>query len=190
MSTAAAIYLATAVVPFKKRLMMLMFFAIVFLAVYLDQITKWLAIIFLKGEESANVINNVLRFTYVENRGAAFGMFSDHRWVFLLVSSVAIIGITVYMIKWRPESKLACTAISFIVGGGIGNMIDRLCIGYVVDFIDFYAFPNLWKFIFNVAESFVCVGAGLLMFYLISSMIKEAKQEKLNATENKAADAE
>jgi signal peptidase II len=169
---------------------MLAFFVIVFLAVYLDQITKWLAIIFLKGEESAIVIKDVLRFTYVENRGAAFGMLAEHRWVFLLISSAAIIGITVYMIKYRPESKLACTAISFIVGGGIGNMIDRLCIGYVVDFIDFYAFPNLWKFIFNVADSFVCVGAGLLMFYLISSMIKEAKLEKLNASEGKTKDTE
>lgn len=169
---------------------MLAFFAIVFCAVYLDQLTKWLAIIFLKGEDSANIINNVLRFTYVENRGAAFGMLADHRWVFLLVSSIAIIGITVYMIKWRPKSKLAITAISFIVGGGIGNMIDRLCLGYVVDFIDFYAFPKVWKFIFNVADSFVCVGAGMLMLYLILSMIKEAKQEKAEKSKNNALDTE
>ena len=66
-------------------------------------------------------------------------------------------------------------------------MIDRVCLGYVVDFIDFYAFPKLWKYIFNVADSFVCVGAGMVMLYLILSMIDDAKKEKLKkeAEENK-----
>ena len=159
---------------------MLAFFAIVFGVVFVDQLTKWLAIIFLKGNESAVVINNVLKFTYIENTGAAFGMLSEHRWVFLLISTLAIIGITVYMIKWRPQSKLLYVAVSFIVGGGIGNMIDRVCLGYVVDFIDFYAFPKLWKYIFNVADSFVCVGAGMVMLYLILSMINDTKKEKMN----------
>ena len=159
---------------------MLAFFAIVFGVVFVDQLTKWLAIIFLKGNESAVVINNVLKFAYIENTGAAFGMLSEHRWVFLLISTLAIIGITVYMIKWRPQSKLLYVAVSFIVGGGIGNMIDRVYLGYVVDFIDFYAFPNLWKYIFNVADSFVCVGAGMVMLYLILSMINDTKKEKMN----------
>ena len=159
---------------------MLAFFAIVFGVVFVDQLTKWLAIIFLKGNESAVVINNVLKFTYIENTGAAFGMLSEHRWVFLLISTLAIIGITVYMIKWRPQSKLLYVAVSFIIGGGIGNMIDRVYLGYVVDFIDFYAFPNLWKYIFNVADSFVCVGAGMVMLYLILSMINDTKKEKMN----------
>lgn len=158
---------------------MIAFFAIVFGVVFVDQLTKWLAIIFLKGNESAVVINNVLMFTYIENIGAAFGMLSNHRWVFLLISSVAIIGITVYMFKWRPKSKLLYVAVSFIVGGGIGNMIDRVCLGYVVDFIDFYAFPEIWRYIFNVADSFVCVGAGMVMLYLVLSMIEDSKTEKL-----------
>ena len=160
---------------------MLAFFAIVFGVVFLDQLTKCLAIIFLKGNESAIFIDNVLKFTYIENTGAAFGMLSDHRWVFLLISSIAIIGITIYMIKWRPKNKLAYVAISFIVGGGIGNMIDRICLGYVVDFIDFYAFPKIWSYIFNVADSFVCVGAGMFILYLILSTIEDSKKEKLKA---------
>lgn len=158
---------------------MIAFFAIVFGIVYLDQLTKWLAVIFLKGEESAVFIKGVLQFTYMENEGAAFGMLSNHRWVFLVISTIAIIGIIIYMIKWRPKSKLAFVAISFIVGGGIGNMVDRIWLGYVVDFIDFCAFPSIWKYIFNVADSFVCVGAGLLMLYMILSTIEEAKAEKL-----------
>ena len=105
-------------------------------------------------------------------------MLSDHRWVFLIISAVALIGITVYMIKWRPASKLAYVAISFIVGGGIGNMIDRIWLGYVIDFIDFCAFPKIWSYVFNVADSFVCVGAGLFILYMILSTIDEIKKEK------------
>ena len=161
---------------------MIAFFAIVFGIVFLDQLTKWLAIIFLKGEGSAVFIKGILQFTYMENEGAAFGILSNHRWVFLVISTVAIIGIIIYMIKWRPKSKLAFVAISFVVGGGIGNMIDRIWLGYVVDFIDFCAFPNVWKYIFNVADSFVCIGAGLLMLYMILSTIEESKAEKLKET--------
>ena len=158
---------------------MIAFFAIVFGIIYLDQLTKWLAIIFLKGNESAIFINGILKFTYIENEGAAFGMLANHRWVFLVISTIAIIGIIIYMMKWRPKSKLAFVAISFIVGGGIGNMIDRIWLGYVVDFIDFCAFPTVWKYIFNVADSFVCVGAGLLMLYMVLTTIEEYKAEKL-----------
>lgn len=161
---------------------MLAFFLVVFGIIFFDQITKWLAIIFLKGNGPAVVIDKVLRFTYVENRGAAFGMLSDHRWVFLILSTVAIVGITVYMIKWRPESKLAYFAVSFIVGGGVGNMIDRIFLGYVVDFIDFCAFPKIWTWVFNVADSFVCIGAGMLVLYLIRSTIEEVKIEKAKKT--------
>ena len=166
---------------------MLAFFAIVFGIVFIDQLTKWLAIIFLKGEESAALIDGVLQFTYLENRGAAFGMLSEHRWVFLIISTLAIGGIIFYMIKWRPKDKLACLAIAFIVGGGIGNMIDRVCLGYVVDFIDFCAFPKLWKYIFNVADAFVCIGAGLFILYFILSTAKDIKNEKLKKIEETAA---
>ena len=156
---------------------MIAFFAMVFGIIFLDQLTKWLAIIFLKGSESAVFIKGVLQFTYLENKGAAFGMLSNHRWVFLIISTVALIGITIYMIKWRPSDKFAYIGVSFIVGGGIGNMIDRVWLGYVVDFIDFCAFPRIWNYVFNVADSFVCVGAGFIMLYMILSAVKESKQK-------------
>ena len=74
--------------------------------VFLDQLTKWLAVIYLEGGESVYLIDGVLRFTYLENRGAAFGMLSEHRWVFLVISTVAIIAIIFYMIKFKPQSKI------------------------------------------------------------------------------------
>ena len=171
---------------------MLAFFAIVFGIVFLDQLTKWLAVIFLKGSESFNLIKGVLRFTYLENPGAAFGMLANNRWIFLIVSTAMIIGITFYMFKFRPQNKWEYVSCSFIVGGGIGNMIDRLALGYVIDFIDFCAFPKIWKFVFNVADSFVCVGAGILMVYLVVSMIKETRAVGVSedATEQKEPTSE
>ena len=166
---------------------MLAFFAIIIGIIFFDQLTKWLAVIFLKGNGPAIVIKDVCRFTYLENRGAAFGMLSDHRWVFLVISTIAIIAIIIYMIKCKPKSKLERVAIAFMAGGGIGNMVDRIALGYVIDFIDFYAFPKVWSYIFNVADSFVCIGAGLLVLYLVQEMIKEAKALKNSKTEESEA---
>ena len=157
---------------------MITFFSIILGIIFVDQITKWIAVIFLKGNPSEVIIEGILRFTYIENRGAAFGMLSNHRWVFLVISTIAIAFLIVYMIKWRPDSKWACVAIAFMAGGGIGNMIDRTILGYVIDFIDFYAFPTVWMYVFNVADSFVCVGAVMLMYYLIVETVKETKAAK------------
>lgn len=154
----------------------------------LDQITKVFAVSFLADRGSVDVIPGVFRFTYVENRGAAFGSFSDQRWVFMVISTVAIIALLIYLWKFRPDSILACSALSMIIGGGIGNMIDRVFLGYVVDFLDFCAFPNLWIWVFNIADAFVCVGAGMLILYLVLEMVKDFKAEKakkLSATEQK-----
>ncbi|MBQ3160446.1 MAG: signal peptidase II [Clostridia bacterium] len=74
-----------------------------------------------------------------------------------------------------------------VLGGGIGNMIDRIFYGEVVDFLDFCAFPELWSWIFNLADSFVCVGVGLLIIYYVLSEIKHYKAEKEKKTEDKGA---
>ena len=157
-------------------------------AVLVDQTTKILVMNFLDRSEPVVIIKGVFRFTYVENAGAAFGMFDDSRWIFMVISILGIVAMFIYLWKFRPESKLACTALSLIIGGGIGNMIDRLfykgslpsTIGdnVVIDFLDFYAFPEVWPWVFNVADSFVCVGAGILMVWCILSIIDETKKEK------------
>ena len=169
---------------------MLIWILIMIGSVLLDQISKILVYNFLDREEPLYIIKGVLRFTYVENDGAAFGMLGDHRWVFMILSTIGIAAVLVYMWKFRPESKLACTALSFIVGGGIGNMIDRIRLGYVIDFIDFCAFPKLWMWVFNIADSFVCVGAGMMIFYLIMDIIKEGNREKLKRAEAALAASE
>ena len=159
---------------------MLIWLAVMAAIVFVDQLSKWLIVTYLP-DGGVDIIKGIFRFTYVENRGAAFGMLSNNRWVFLVVSTIAILLLLVYMFKWRPESKLGCTALTFVIGGGIGNMIDRVLLGYVVDFLDFCAFPRLWMWVFNVADAFVCVGAGMLILYLVLEIIKEEKIKKASA---------
>ncbi len=155
-------------------------------AVGLDQLSKYLVVANMGLHESVDIIPGVLRFTYIQNDGAAFGSMDEHRWVFMVLSSVAIIGILVYLFWKKPQDKLLLSSLILITGGGVGNMIDRVALGYVIDFIDFCAFPKIWMWIFNIADSCVCIGAGLMALWLILDIVREAKAEKAK----KAAEAE
>ena len=155
-------------------------------AVILDQITKLLVVKnFDNIGDSVDIIRNVLRFTYVTNDGSAFGMLSDARWVFMLFSTLGILAMAAYVICFAKENSWF-TTVSFgmVIGGGIGNMIDRLFNGetfgngVVIDFIDFCAFPEIWKWVFNVADSFVCVGVALLIASFVADEVSRAKKHK------------
>lgn len=162
-------------------------FAVAALVVAADQISKVLAVKYL-ADGPVTVIPHVLDFTYVENDGMALGLMDDQRWVFMTLSTVAIIGLVVYLIGWKPESKFACSALALILGGGIGNMIDRFfyvgiqgeTVGEKVvrDFIDVNLFGDLWPWVFNVADACVCVGGGMLFVWCLASLIKEGIAEK------------
>ena len=149
--------------------------------IFADQLTKWLAVICLKGEESFPFWENVFHFTYVENTGSAFGMLKDHRWVFMSVSTVVlIVALLIFFIYYKKLTRLMRWAICFLIAGGIGNMIDRVFLGYVVDFLDF----TLIDFaVFNVADSFVCIGAGLLLLWYVLDAVNEYKQKKAEKLE-------
>lgn len=154
---------------------MFLWFIIAALGIFLDQLTKYLAVLFLRPVDTVPIIKDVLHLTYSENPGAAFGMLKNNRWIFMTISIVAILAILVYMLYRKPTDKLECLSLSFILCGGIGNMIDRVLLGYVVDFIDF----RLINFaIFNTADSFVCVGAGLLLLSVILSAVRENRAGK------------
>ena len=159
---------------------MLIWLAVIIVTVFLDQLTKYLTVLHLKPIDTLPIIEDVFHLTYVENTGAAFGMMKDARWVFMVTSTLAIIGILGYMVYryYVKKEKLhwaEALSLSLIVGGGIGNMIDRTMLGYVVDMID-CRFINFA--VFNVADSFVCIGAGLMILYLIVMTVKEFKAEK------------
>ena len=169
---------------------MLIWLLIIAGVVILDQASKALVMYGLGLDEvgeSIPIIKNIFHFTHVRNTGAAFGMLGaeNERWIFIVISTIGIIALLIYLWKFRPESKWACSALSMIIGGGIGNMIDRLGIGFYVnpvtemgEVIDFIDFCGIWDAIFNGADSFVCVGAGLLILALILDVIKESKEEK------------
>ena len=140
------------------------------LGIILDQLTKLLIAELMELGETIPLIKDVLHITYVQNEGAAFGMLKEHRWVFLIVSTVTILAIGAYLFVTKSHDPLYITSLAMIVSGGIGNMIDRLALGYVVDFIDF----RLINFaVFNGADSFVCVGAALLF---LSILFEEKKK--------------
>ena len=154
----------------------------------LDQLTKWLTVVNLEEWESFPLWQDVFHFTYVKNTGMAFGMLKDHRWVFMVFSTISIIALIVYLFRFRPQSRWMQVSMAFIIGGGIGNMIDRILLGYVIDFLDF----TLINFaVFNVADSFVCIGAGMMILYLVKDLIKEIKLERAQKAEgNNDADVE
>lgn len=165
----------------KKGLLWLL---IILVSIVLDQVTKYLAVAHLKPIDTFPIIKDALHLTYVTNYGAAFGILSDHRWVFLVVSTVAIVLVGAYLYYKRDDHPLLCTALSFIVGGGIGNMIDRTILGYVVDFIDF----RLIHFaVFNVADSFICVGCALMFLWLFK--FAEFEDEKHTPSDRTKANA-
>ena len=151
------------------------FAAIALGVIAVDQVSKILILNFLY-EGQVDLIPGILRFTYVENRGAAFGMLSDHRWVFMLLSVIGIALIGAYM-WFFVKNRMGRIALSLIIGGGIGNMIDRVAYGFVVDFVDFYLF-DFWVWVFNIADSAVCVGAGLFILYTVMDTVQEYKKQK------------
>ena len=172
---------------------MLIWLAVIIVTVFLDQLTKYLTVLHLKPIDTLPIIEDVFHLTYVENTGAAFGMMKDARWVFMITSTLAIIGILGYMFHryYVKKEKLhwaEALSLSLIVGGGIGNMIDRTMLGYVVDMID-CRFINFA--VFNVADSFVCIGAGVMILHLFIMTAQEYKATKAaKAAEGADADAD
>ena len=142
------------------------------LGLVLDQLTKWLVVKYMALYQSIPVIKDVIHITYIRNKGAAFGMLAEHRWVFLILSGVTIVAVGIYLFFTKNNSPLYLVSLSMILSGGVGNMIDRIALGEVIDFIDF----TLIDFaIFNGADSFVCVGAAL---FFLSVVLDEVKVEK------------
>lgn len=156
--------------------------------VLIDQVSKLMVSNLMDYKECIPLIDGVLNLRYELNPGIAMGMLSElppsMRWVIIVIPILAIAAMLVYLWKFRPNSVWACLGISMIAAGGIGNLIDRifygeeLFFGQVIDFIDFCAFPTVWKYVFNFADACVCVGGAILMLWLIVSIISDEKKER------------
>lgn len=144
------------------------------LIVLFDQATKLLAKNYLLGNAAVPFIKGVVQFNYAENQGMAFSMFGGARWVFVALTSAVCIAALAVMFKNKIPSLWAYWSIGVIVAGGLGNLIDRVLYGYVVDFIE----PTFINFaIFNIADSAVTLGTVSLVLYLVLDIFK--KDEKL-----------
>lgn len=173
---------------FKKRAPKdyIIYSAIILVGIFLDQLTKFLTYKYMTIGQTIPLIKDFLHITYITNDGAAFGSMDDpkYRWIFIVISAVAIVAFSIYLYLGHAENTLYGVAIAMVISGGIGNMIDRLGFGFYVnpdgmgEVIDFIDFRGIWNAVFNGADSFVCVGAGLLMLALVLDIIKESKAEK------------
>lgn len=129
----------------------------------LDQLIKFLVVQNIELNSSVTVIENLFDLTHIRNYGIAFGMFQNSRWIFVILTAAVIVGIIVYLFKTHNKSKLALTAAALIVGGGLGNLIDRVFLGYVIDYISLSFFPPICNF----ADYCVTAGTILLIIYIL-----------------------
>ena len=167
----------------------LLWIVITLVGILLDQLTKLLVSGGMILYQSIPIWEGVLHITYIHNRGAAFGMLADQRWVFLIISTITIVAMVAFLLVTKTKNTMVLSSVAMILSGGIGNMIDRLALGYVVDMIE----VRLIKFaIFNVADSFVCVGAALLFLSVLLEKPKpaakaDAEEAEGDGTEEAAA---
>lgn len=153
----------------KKNLIIL---SIIIFTFFLDLITKNYALSSLIINHSIS-INNFLNFTLAFNHGAAFSFLSDaggwQRWFFIIFSLIVILIITYILVKEKNSKYIA---FSFVIGGAIGNLYDRILYGYVIDFIEFHYNSFYWP-IFNIADIAISIGIILLLY---SMFAKESKK--------------
>lgn len=138
-----------------------------------DQVTKQLVDRLMVLHESRPIVDGLLSLTYVQNRGAAFGVLSGadlphQAALFVGASLVALAAIGYYALKLQPEHRLAQTALALVLGGAAGNLLDRTRLGYVIDFVDVFWKGHHWP-AFNVADSSISVGITLLLLDMLRS---------------------
>ena len=129
--------------------------------VILDQSTKFLVRKKFKLGESVPLVKNIFHFTYASNTGSAFSIFQGHNLFFIIFSAVVISVVIYYLKNIKDNEKAIQFAVGLLLGGTIGNLIDRILIGAVTDFIDFIIWP-----VFNIADSAVTASAILLIFLM------------------------
>lgn len=142
------------------------------LVVIADQATKYFVVQRFAVGESVPVIANVFHWTFILNRGAAFGMLEGSRWLFVVIA-MAVIGGVLYLRKEIVQSGAwACLGAALFTGGAVGNLIDRTLRGVVIDFFDFRIWP-----IFNVADIAICTGVGLIIWSILKTELLESKKD-------------
>lgn len=145
--------------------------------VALDQVTKLAAVHYLYPSNTVSIWDGVLEFTYCENRGIAWGLLQNQRWLVLVATGIMLLFVLVVLMTGRfKNSKLISIGGTMILAGGVGNLIDRVFNGFVIDFIHYYKwfdFP-----VFNIADCCVTIGAVLVLIYVFFFGSKEKPKEE------------
>ncbi len=135
---------------------------LVLFIILLDQIIKYFVSTNMFLGQSIPVLPQIFHLTYIQNPGAAFGILENQRYLFILIAAVLIVAVIYFYKKIIQLSKLFQVGIALLFGGAIGNMIDRIFIGRVIDYIDFRIWP-----VFNLADIAIVSGCAIIAFNLL-----------------------
>lgn len=148
-----------------------------FLLVVLDQLSKvWIRNNYNVGESGLEV--GIIRITHVTNSGASFGLFSNQSTVLSIVNIIIVIGIIIVIRYLHCISKLSMVAAGLVIGGAVGNLIDRFQFGYITDFIDVRLWGNFHWPVFNFADSAIVIGTAIIAMSLVIASIQENRHEQ------------
>lgn len=151
------------------------YYVLALLMILLDQGTKWLIVSKMQYGESIKIIQDFIYITSHRNRGAAFGILQGKMWLFFIITAIVVVAVIFYLQKYGRKEPLLGTSLALILGGAIGNFIDRLFRGEVVDFIDVKLFSYDYP-IFNIADSALVIGVILMIIYTI----RDGREQKEN----------
>ena len=170
----------------KKRIILILDLLLLIVLLLIDQYTKYLAILHLRGKAALPLIEGVLELTYVENHGAAFGILQNAGWVFVAIAVVILIAIVYTLVRTPPKKRfyLFHLILTVLCAGAAGNLIDRINSTYVVDFI----YVSLIRFpVFNVADIYVTCSAFAL-FFTMFTVYKDEPFDFLQLRRNRETD--
>lgn len=156
---------------------MVLYYIIATIIIAIDQFTKWLVVKHMELYEQIPIIENFFYLTSFRNKGAAWGILQDQMIFFYIITVIVLIGVIYYLHQYGKDNKLFGVALSFILGGAIGNFIDRLFRKEVVDFLDFIIFSYDYP-IFNIADSALVVGVGLVVITIFLDEKKKGNMKE------------
>ncbi|WP_461202203.1 signal peptidase II [Anoxybacillus sp. TBDG-1] len=162
----------------------MVYYLLAFVVILIDQWTKWLVVRYMELGESIPIIENVLYMTSHRNRGAAWGMLQGQFWLFYLITIVVVVGIVIYIQRLQPTQRLFGIALGLMLGGALGNFIDRVFRKEVVDFVHTYIFNYSFP-IFNVADAALTIGVALMFIY---TWIEEKQRKGMSDGANSTHD--
>mgnify|MGYP003539871305 CR=1 FL=1 len=144
--------------------------AIAAIVIIIDQLTKYIVAVNMVEGMSIPIIDEIVHLTFILNPGAAFGLLENNRWFFVGTAIVVLAIIFFYRREIQAEAKPVQVGIALFAGGALGNLIDRVRMGLVIDFFDFRIWP-----VFNIADIAICMGVGLILWITIKTELKTTK---------------